>query len=262
MKYKTLLIEKNNSITILTINRPEKLNALSKLVLTELKDFLSELKNENSFKVRGLILTGATEKSFIAGADIQEMSLMTPEEGESFSALAQDVTILFESLQIPVIGCVNGYALGGGCEMAISCDYIFATSNAVFGQPEVNLGLIPGFGGCVRLMRFIGAARAKEMIYTGRNIYVQEAEKIGLVHSVFSTKTEMIQAAIKSIQMILQKSSTAVALCKKVINANYGLTTEQALQIEKKAFREAFETEDKFVGVQAFLEKRKPEFSR
>lgn len=260
MSFETLLIEQKEEFIVLTVNRPEKLNALSTLVLSEMKEFLLSLKKGQDFKVRGLILTGAGEKSFIAGADIQAMSLMTSFEAKALSALAQEVTLLIESLSIPVIAAVNGYALGGGCEIAISCDYIYCTTNAIFGQPEVNLGLIPGFGGCVRLSRLVGLARAKEMIYTGRNVNAIEAEKVGLTLKIFGTKEEMIREAIKSLSLIRQKSGVAVALSKRTIQEAANLSTEEALQFENANYQKIFETEDSQIGIQAFLEKRKPEF--
>ena len=164
MTYSYLKIHRHDNIVTLTIDRPDKLNALSEAVLCELERCLGDLVHEPLGTVRGLILTGAGQRAFIAGADIASMHAMSPEAGAEFGRLGQRVTCLLEALPYPVIACVNGYALGGGCEMAMACDYIYATSNAVFGQPEVNLGLVPGFGGCVRLARFVGVGRAKEMI--------------------------------------------------------------------------------------------------
>lgn len=257
--FETLKIENKNNIAILTVNRPEKLNALSEQVLAELKLFLTDLK-KNPGPIRALILTGAGEKAFIAGADISAMSVMTPEQGEVFGQLGQDVTRLFEALSIPVIACVNGYALGGGCEMAMSCDFIFATENAVFGQPEVNLGLIPGFGGCIRLMRYVGMARAKELIYSGRNVHSVEAQKLGLVNEVFKTKTEMLSAAINQLNLILQKSPQAIALCKQIITQSVGESIATGLVKELAGFKMVFESSDMREGTRAFLEKRKAVF--
>lgn len=258
--YQTLLIENKDSIAVLTINRPEKLNALSELMLTELKHFLKSLLLETDSKIRGLILTGAGTKAFVAGADIKEMSLMTADQGEVFGQLGQDVTTLFETLPIPVIACVNGFALGGGCEMAMACDFIFATTSAVFGQPEVSLGLIPGFGGCVRLMKHVGVAKAKELIYSGRMVKADEAFRLGLVNEVYDSQTEMLSAAEKCLRLILQKSPHAVALCKHIINTADGENTTDGLRIEKAGFRRAFESEEMREGTRAFLEKRKPQF--
>lgn len=260
MNFPTLKTELKSGILTVTVDRPEKLNALSERVLADLKEILQHFQRRRDRSVAGMILTGAGDKAFIAGADIKAMSRMNPIEGEAFGRLGQEVTELFESLPVPVIACVNGYALGGGCEMALACDYIYATANAVFGQPEVNLGLIPGFGGCVRLIRSIGPGRAKEMIYSGRSLNSQEDLAAGLVNAVFPTKEAMIRAAEESLALIAAKSPVAVGICKKVINASSGLTTQEALMFEKRGFREAFESDDKSAGVAAFLEKRLPTF--
>ena len=156
MNFETLKVEMENKLMTITMNRPKQLNALSGTVLAELRELLTGLQNQSYGSVSGVIMTGEGEKAFIAGADIKEMQVMSAEEGESFGALGQEVSRLFSEVPVPVIACVNGYALGGGCEMAMGCDFIYATSNAVFGQPEVNLGLIPGFGGLVRLLRYVG----------------------------------------------------------------------------------------------------------
>jgi enoyl-CoA hydratase len=260
MKFETLIIDSHDGITTVTVNRPGALNALSALTLTELKHLLTLLTTGGGPVSRGVILTGAGDRAFIAGADIREMARMTPAEGEEFGRLGQDVTRLLEDLPIPVIACVNGYALGGGCEMAMGCDYLYATENALFGQPEVALGLIPGFGGCVRLQRYIGPARAKEMIYTGRRISAQEALRIGLVNRVFATRHEMLDAAVESLNEIATRSPIAVSLCKATINAAHGLTTAAALEVETAAFRKAFTTDDMREGTRAFIEKRTAAF--
>ncbi len=202
MNYQTLLVEQHSGIVTLTVNRPDKLNALSEVVLSELKDLLTGLAARSFPEIRGMLVTGAGEKAFIAGADIARMSEMSPAEGAAFGQLGQSVTLLLEALPFPVIACVNGYALGGGCELAMGCDYIFATANAVFGQPEVTLGLIPGFGGCVRLLRFVGPGRAKELIYTGRNVKADEALQIGLVNRVFATKQDLLAGAAESLEVM------------------------------------------------------------
>lgn len=258
MNFETLLIEKNKNALIITINRPEKLNALSEKVFAELKFLLAQIHLDKD--IRGVILTGSGEKAFIAGADIKAMSEMTPEQGEGFAGCAQAVTEMLEALPVPVIACVNGFALGGGCEMAMSADFIFATVDAKFGQPEVNLGLIPGFGGCVRLSRYVGAAMAKRMIYTGEQISADRALQLGLVNEVFNSKAEMIEAAQKLIAVIATKSPFAVAICKEVLTTTVGLDTNGALEVERIGFREVFEHPEKKEGVAAFLEKRKPHF--
>jgi enoyl-CoA hydratase len=258
--FETLRVEMKNSVLTLTIHRPEKLNALSEQVFRELKDLFLDLKQGQFGLIRGMILTGAGEKAFIAGADIQRMSQMTAEEGENFAAQGQEISRMIESLLFPVIACVNGYALGGGCEMAMSCDYIFATERAVFGQPEVNLGLIPCFGGCVRLLRLVGPGRAKELIYTGRNVKASEAKAIGLINEIFQTREEMLLAAEMSFELMAQKSPVAIQICKQVLGQMFGKTTEESLQIERSGFHLAFESSDKKEGVSAFLEKRSARF--
>jgi len=261
MEFETLIVGSHHGITTVTVNRPDALNALSVLTLTELKRLLTSLTTDGGFAVRGVVLTGAGDRAFIAGADIREMARMTPDEGEAFGRLGQEVTRLLEELPMPVIACVNGYALGGGCELAMGCDYIYATENAVFGQPEVALGLIPGFGGCVRLQRHVGPARAKEMIYTGRRISAQEAFRIGLANRVLPTRSSMLDAAAESLDEIAKRSPVAVSLCKATINAANGRTTAGALEIETAAFRQAFTTDDMREGTRAFLEKRSAAFS-
>lgn len=259
--YETLKLETKNGILHLTINRPDKLNALSETVLKELKELLTGIKNDSSFKIRGIIITGEGEKAFIAGADIKAMSTMTIEEGDQFGRLGQEVSFLFEEVPVPVIACVNGFALGGGCEMAMSCDFIYATENAVFGQPEINLGLIPGFGGTQRLMRFTGVARSRELIYTGRNIKIQEAKEIGLVQKVFNSKAEMISAAEETLGIIRTKSPLVISKIKEAIRLGEGTPLKNGLEIEAQTFKFVFGTEDKKEGVAAFLEKRKPNFN-
>jgi enoyl-CoA hydratase len=260
MIFETIKFEVKNSIATISINRPEKLNALSYQVFHELKDVIAIIKSQAGAEIHGVLLTGAGEKSFVAGADIKAMSLMTPSEGEAFGRFAQNVTELIEALPVPVIACVNGYALGGGCELALCCDFIYATENAVFSQPEVNLGLIPGFGGCVRLMRYIEPGRAKEMIYTGRSLKAEEALRMGLVNALYSTKEMMLAAAEKTLAEVALKSALAVGVCKEVINASVGVSTQEALNKECLGFRRVFESEEKQEGVLAFLEKRAPDF--
>jgi len=255
--YETLLAEVQDEILHLTVNRPDKLNALSIKVLGELKDVMNNLPQG----IRGIILTGQGEKAFIAGADIKAMNTMTPDEGEQFSKLGQEVPLLFEKSHVPVIACVNGFALGGGCEMAMGCDFIYATHNAQFGQPEVNLGLIPGFGGTQRLMRFVGIPLSRELIYTGRNIKADEAEKIGLVLKTFGNKEEMLQAAHHTFDMIKSKSPLVITKAKEVIRKGADTTLEGGLAEERAAFKWIFGTQDKNEGVQAFLEKRKAHFT-
>jgi enoyl-CoA hydratase len=264
---KFISLDYEDSWVIATIDRPEKLNALSIEVLTELKSLLIALGKsqdadgaKDGRPAKGMILTGRGEKAFVAGADIKEQAAMNMEQAEAFGFLGQEVTTLMEALPFPVIACVNGFALGGGCELAMSCDFIYATAKACFGQPEVNLGLIPGFGGCVRLKRYVGTAMAKELIYTGRHLSAGEAHQAGLVNRLFETNEEMMNAARTTLALISSKSSPAVRLCKEVLTSIEGLGTTSSLKIERAAFRKAFETEDMRIGVTAFLAKASPQF--
>ena len=260
MTYQTLLVEQHNGIVTLTINRPDKLNALSEVVLGELKDLLTGLAAKSFPEIRGMVVTGAGDKAFIAGADISRMAEMSPAEGATFSQLGQSVPLLLEALPFPVIACVHGYALGGGCEVAMGCDYIFATEAAVFGQPKVSLGLIPGFGGCVRLLRFVGPGRAKELIYTGRNVKADEALRIGLVNRVFATKQDMLAGAAESLALVTAKSPVAVSVCKQILNELEGKSTRDQLRVENDGFYRVFDSADKREGTAAFLAKRKAAF--
>jgi enoyl-CoA hydratase len=259
-EWNTLKIEVVESFATITVNRPTKLNALNVELLSELKEVLTEIKKDEVFAIKGLIVTGEGDKAFIAGADILEMSDMNASDAYTLGQLGQQVTVLFETLQIPVIACVNGFALGGGCEMAMSCDFIYATSNALFGQPEVKLGLIPGFGGTQRLAKLVGRNQAKEIIYTGRNVTAAEAQTLGLVLKTFATKAEMMAEATKTLKAISTNSSFAVSIAKKVMNEGIDLTTTEGLQLEKRQFSGIFTSEDMREGTLAFLEKRTPIF--
>lgn len=258
--WQTLKFNLSENFGTITINRPTKMNALNVELLGELKELLIELSKDEAFELKGLIVTGEGEKAFIAGADIAEMSDMTPSDAYTFGQLGQQVTVLFETLNIPVIACVNGFALGGGCEIAMSCDFIYSTANAMFGQPEVKLGLIPGFGGTQRLAKLVGRNRAKEIIYTGRNVNATEAREMGLVLKTFETKDLMIAEATKTLKAISGNSSFAVSIAKKVMNEGIDLTTTEGLQLEKRQFSAIFSSEDMREGTKAFIEKRAPQF--
>lgn len=257
--FETITFERNGDFAVLTINREKSLNALNSQVHMELKDLLTVLK-ANEDGIKGMILTGAGEKAFIAGADIVEMTDMSSDEAYDFAVLGQENTLLMEELPFPVIACVNGFALGGGCEMAMSCDFIYATETAVFGQPEVKLGLIPGFGGTQRLAKLIGRNKAKEILYTGRNIKVDEASEMGLVVKTFANKEEMLNGAFETLTQIAKNSPLAVALSKHVMNSGNDLTVSEGLEVEAKFFGEIFSSHDMKEGTKAFVEKRKPEF--
>lgn len=245
--------EAEGQIGIITINRPKALNALNSTVLDELDKTLDGVDLES---IRCLILTGAGEKSFVAGADIGEMSSLTKAEGEAFGKKGNDVFRKLETFPIPVIAAVNGFALGGGCEISMSCDIRICSENAVFGQPEVGLGITPGFGGTQRLARIVGTGKAKEMIYGARNIKAEEAYRIGLVNNVYPAE-ELMPAAKKLASTIARNAPIAVRNCKRAINEGIQVDMDQAIVIEEKLFGSCFETCDQKEGMNAFLEKRK-----
>jgi len=245
--------ETEGQVGIITINRPKALNALNSKVLEELDATLDAVDQE---AVRVLILTGAGDKSFVAGADIGEMSTLTKAEGEAFGKKGNDVFRKLETFPIPVIAAVNGFALGGGCEISMSCDIRICSDNAVFGQPEVGLGITPGFGGTQRLARLVSPGMAKQLIYTARNIKADEAYRIGLVNAVY-TQEELMPAAKKMAAGIAKNAPIAVRNCKKAINDGLQVDMDQAVVIEEKLFGDCFETHDQKEGMSAFLEKRK-----
>ncbi len=248
-----ILYEAKDQIGIITINREKALNALNSQVLEELNETLDGVDLET---VRCLILTGAGEKSFVAGADIGEMSTLTKAEGEAFGKKGNDLFRKLETFPIPVIAAVNGFALGGGCEISMSCDIRICSDNAVFGQPEVGLGITPGFGGTQRLARLVGAGMAKQMIYTARNIKADEALRIGLVNAVYP-KEELMAQAEKMAGAIAKNAPIAVRNCKKAINEGLDADMDEAIVIEEKLFGDCFETEDQRYGMAFFLDKNK-----
>lgn len=250
-----IVYEQKEAVGIITINREKALNALNSTVLEELDKTLDAVKLD---EVRCLILTGAGQKSFVAGADIGEMSSLTKAEGEAFGKKGNDVFRKLETFPIPVIAAINGFALGGGCEIAMSCDIRICSDNAVFGQPEVGLGITPGFGGTQRLARLVGAGMAKQMIYTGRNIKADEALRIGLVNAIH-TQEELMPAAEKMAAGIAKNAPIAVRNCKKAINDGLDAAMDDAIVIEEKLFGDCFESCDQKEGMAAFLEKRKVE---
>ena len=245
--------ETEGHVGLITINRPKALNALNSQVLEELD---ATFKSVDLSEIRCLILTGAGEKSFVAGADIGEMSTLTKAEGEAFGKKGNDVFRMIETFPIPVIAAVNGFALGGGCEISMSCDIRICSENAVFGQPETGLGITPGFGGTQRLARVVGVGKAKEMIYSARNIKAEEAYRIGLVNNVYPIE-ELIPAAKKLASIIAANAPIAVRNCKKAINDGLQVDMDQAIVIEEKLFGDCFETEDQKAGMGNFLEKDK-----
>ena len=248
-----VLYEQNGAVGKITINREKALNALNSQVLEELDATLDAV---NLDEVRCLILTGAGQKSFVAGADIGEMSTLTKAEGEAFGKKGNDVFRKLETFPIPVIAAINGFALGGGCEISMSCDIRICSDNAVFGQPEVGLGITPGFGGTQRLPRLVGAGMAKQLIYTGRNIKADEALRIGLVNAVYAQDALMAEAE-KMAAAIAKNAPIAVRNCKKAINEGLDVDMDQAIVIEEKLFGDCFETEDQKYGMAFFLDKNK-----
>ncbi len=248
-----ILYEVNGAVGTITINREKALNALNSTVLEELDQTLDAVDLDT---VRCLILTGAGAKSFVAGADIGEMSTLTKAEGEAFGKKGNDVFRKIETFPIPVIAAINGFALGGGCEIAMSCDIRICSDNAVFGQPEVGLGITPGFGGTQRLARLVSPGMAKQMIYTARNIKADEAYRIGLVNAVYPQE-ELMGAAQKMAAGIAKNAPIAVRNCKKAINDGLDVAMDDALVIEEKLFGDCFETEDQRYGMAFFLDKNK-----
>ena len=249
-----VLYEANGAVGKITINREKALNALNSQVLDELNATLDAV---NVDEVRCLILTGAGAKSFVAGADIGEMSTLTKAEGEAFGKKGNDVFRKIETFPIPVIAAINGFAFGGGCEIAMSCDIRICSDNAKFGQPEVGLGITPGFGGTQRLARIVGVGMAKQMIYTGSmNIKSDEALRIGLVNAVYPADELMAQAE-KMAGAIAANAPIAVRNCKKAINDGLDADMDAALVIEEKLFGDCFETEDQKYGMAFFLDKNK-----
>ncbi|MCF2611402.1 MULTISPECIES: enoyl-CoA hydratase-related protein [Fusobacterium] len=247
--------EQEGFVGVVTINRPKALNALNSGVLEELEATFDQVDLETT---RVIILTGAGTKSFVAGADIAEMSTLTKEEGEAFGKKGNDVFRKIETFPLPVIAAVNGFALGGGCEISMSCDIRICSENAVFGQPEVGLGITPGFGGTQRLARIIGVGKAKEMIYSASNIKAEEAYRIGLVNAVYSQE-ELMDMAKKLANKIARNAPIAVRACKSAMNEGLDVDMDKAIVVEEKAFGSCFETEDQVEGMKAFLEKRKVE---
>lgn len=245
--------EKEDYVGIITIDRPKALNALNSQVLDELNKTLDAVDLEST---RALIITGAGEKSFVAGADIGEMSTLTKAEGEAFGKKGNDVFRKIETFPIPVIAAVNGFALGGGCEISMSSDIRICSENAMFGQPEAGLGITPGFGGTQRLARLIGPGMAKQMIYSARNIKAPEALRIGLVNAVYPIE-ELLPAAKKLAATIAKNAPIAVRACKKAINEGLQVDMDKAVVVEEKLFGSCFETEDQKAGMGNFLEKDK-----
>jgi enoyl-CoA hydratase len=243
-------------VSTLTINRPEALNSLNRATLVALRDAIGEIPERSGLGC--LIVTGAGDKAFVAGADIAEMSNMTSADAYAFAQLGQSTFAALEALPVPVIAAVNGFALGGGCELALACDFIYASSHAKFGQPEVKLGILPGFGGTQRLSRRIGMGMARELIYTGKLIGPEEALRVGLVNAVYP-RAELLDKVRETAKSILAVGPRAVAASKQVMNAGEHLPLTDAIALEADAFSRCFGQEQR-EGMQAFLEKRAARF--
>lgn len=254
--FERITLEVKDNIALITMNYPKILNALSNTTLQELESAVDFVAKEK--EILGVVITGAG-KAFVAGADISQMQPYKSEEGRDYADFAQMVFNKIENLEKPVIAAVNGYALGGGCELSMSCDIRIASEKAKFGQPEVNLGVIPCFGGTQRLPRLVGAGKAKELIYTARIIDAVEAEKIGLVNKVVA-HDELVKEALEMMGVIIKKAPLAVKYSKVAINKGLNLDLANALELEKDIAGLTFASEDKQEGMDAFLAKRSPEF--
>jgi enoyl-CoA hydratase len=257
MAYETLLESRTGSVATITLNRPDKLNALNAKLLSELIDAFATLDRDNG--VRCAILTGAGEKAFAAGADIAAMSKMSVAEAKAFSELGRKLGAAIEDAHFPVIAAVNGLALGGGCELAMACDFIYASENAKLGQPEVNLGVIPGFGGTQRLARRVGIGMARELCMTGDFIGAKDALRIGLVNLVVPP-AELMPRALATAEKIAAKGPVAIRAAKRVLHRGQDVPLAEATEMESTAFSELFATADQREGMAAFTEKRAAAF--
>lgn len=254
--YKSLLVETENNTCIITINRPDKLNALNKEVIDELSQAIGEVYKDDSIK--SAIITGAGQKSFVAGADISEFLQLDASQGEALARRGQELVFdKIENSPKPIVAAVNGFALGGGCELALACHFIIASENAKFGQPEVNLGLIPGYGGTQRLVQAVGKGRAMQLIMTGEMINADDAAQYGVVNKV--VKQEELLNTVKQVLQVIH-TKAPLAITKVIESINNFDHTQQGYDFEMKKFGECFATEDLKEGVSAFLEKRKPDF--
>ncbi len=258
MAYENILFEVTEGIATLTFNRPKALNALNGNLLDELAAALDAIEADEQIRV--LILTGAGEKAFVAGADISELATFDTLQGKLFARKGQRIISRLQELAIPVIAAVNGFALGGGSEMALACDFIYASENAMFGLPEITLGIIPGFGGTQRLPRLIGTNRAKEMIFTGKMVPAAEAERIGMVNRVLP-QASLMEETRKVAQGMAAKGKVSLRAAKQAINNGINVDLLTGCQIEVDAFAICMASEDGKEGTRAFMEKRKPVFT-
>jgi enoyl-CoA hydratase len=250
-------VARDGAVAVVTIDRQDALNALDVATLTELRDRLRELGGDTG--VRALVLTGAGDRAFVAGADIKYMSGLSPEQAKAWGALGHEAGTLLETMPKPTIAAINGFALGGGCELALACDIRYASSRAKLGQPEINLGIVPGWGGTQRLARVCGVGVAKELIFTGRTVDAAEALRIGLVNAVFEPE-ELLPKARETAASLAAKSPVALALAKRLCNLTLGVDHAGGLETEVNSFGELFASEDAREGLTAFVEKREPTF--
>jgi enoyl-CoA hydratase len=257
MAYETIIFEKDGQVAVIKFNRPKALNAINVEVLRDVNDALDRIEEDKGLKV--LILTGEGDKAFVAGADIGYMVNLSPFEAIRFSQKGHDLMFRLENLPIPVIACVNGFALGGGTEMAMACDFIYASEKAKFGQPEINLGIMPGFGGTQRLSRLVGKGRAKELCMTGGMIGAQEAKEIGMVNKVFPPEA-LWEETMKTAGVIASKGRVSLRGVKRCVDRGYDTDLQRGCQMEADSFGICFASPDGKEGMSAFLEKRKPDF--
>ncbi len=257
MAYENIILEKEDSLATLFINRPRALNALNKDTLREMREAIQDIASDRAIKA--VIITGTGDKAFVAGADIAYMQPLSAVEGREFSDYGEKTLRMLELLEKPVIAAIKGFALGGGCELAMACDIRLAADNAVFGQPEVGLGVIPGFGGTQRLPRLIGEGRAKELTFSAHNIKADEAYRIGLVNHVYPVD-QLMEAAKKIAAQIASQGTLAVGFAKYAIGKGLQVDLDSAMSIESDMFGMCCSTDDQKEGMGAFLEKRKPLF--
>lgn len=256
--YQNISLEKQERIATLTVNRPHALNALNRDTLLEIRQAVFETASDDQTDI--LIVTGSGEKAFVAGADIAYMQDLNAVEGRRFGLLGQEVFRIIETLDMPTIAAVNGYALGGGCELAMCCDFRIASTKARFGQPEVTLGITPGFGGTQRLARLVGPGMAKQLLFTGDTINADEALRIGLVNQVVEPH-QLLETAWATAKRILSNSPLAVRFCKTAVNEGLQTDIDRGMTIEADLFGMCFATLDQKEGMKAFLEKRSPQFT-
>jgi len=257
MAYQHILFEIKDAISVIKFNRPKAMNALNSELLDELSHALDEISKNESIKV--LVLTGTGDKAFVAGADITELAALNSLQAKQFSKKGHDTFNRLQALPIPVLAAVNGYALGGGCEVAIACDFIYASENAMFGLPEINLGLMPGFGGTQRLPRLIGKNMAKEMIFTGKMISAVEAKQLGLVNTVCPNES-LMEEVLKTAKTIAQKGKVSLRTAKETIDAGMNVDLASGCALEVDGFALCMASADSKEGTRAFLEKRKADF--